>query len=145
MIQHIWSVLCSRALLDKDSNNISLIEVIEQINVGAIPPGDQLAAIPMPMELVTLWCRAPEDPPTSGRARVVIIGVTGTRTELPPYNIDLATYPRVRNRSRFAGVQYQQLGRMEFVVELQVGDGDEWTPVAKLPVQVAPIASPQYN
>ena len=39
MIEHAWSVLCTRSVTDRESNNISLFEVIEQIStVGPAPP-----------------------------------------------------------------------------------------------------------
>jgi hypothetical protein len=38
MVEHIWTVLCSHAVVDKDTNNVSLHNVIEQVNVkGTIP------------------------------------------------------------------------------------------------------------
>lgn len=37
MIQHAWSVLCERAITDKDTNNISLIYCIEQITTIRLP------------------------------------------------------------------------------------------------------------
>lgn len=132
---------------EHQTNLFSLIDVIEQVNIPAVPPGGQNFALPMPFELVTLWSRGANDQPTSGRARVVVIGVSGVRTELPPYNIDLVTYGRLRNRSKFPGIQLENFGRVEFVVELQNSDDDGWTRVATIPIQIARSTSqsPQYN
>jgi hypothetical protein len=61
MIQHVWSVLCARAVIDSESNTISLFDVVEQIvaigpGIAAIGPGAEGVA-PVSLELVTLWSR----------------------------------------------------------------------------------------
>ncbi len=33
-MQHIWSILCSRSIIDQETNSISLIDSLEEITVG---------------------------------------------------------------------------------------------------------------
>jgi hypothetical protein len=58
MIDHVWTILCSRAVIDRDTNNMSLLEVIEQLTLGdASPPVEGEGLAPIQLELVTLWTR----------------------------------------------------------------------------------------
>ena len=34
-IEHIWSIICSKSIIDQESNNLSLLNVIEQLTVDA--------------------------------------------------------------------------------------------------------------
>ena len=53
MIHHVWTVLCSRALIDRDSNNISIHNVLEQLNIAAPPQPD--LALNIHFEILSLW------------------------------------------------------------------------------------------
>ena len=71
MIDHVWTILCSRAVIDRDTNNMSLLEVIEQLTLGdASPPVEGEGLAPIQLELVTLWTRRRDDESESGRARI---------------------------------------------------------------------------
>lgn len=73
MFEHYWTVLCRKGVIDKDSNNISLQEVLEQINIlGPLPAEGDSGAIPGPYEIITLWGRANYNEPVKGIARYVI-------------------------------------------------------------------------
>jgi len=51
MLEHIWSVLCSRSVIDSETNNVSIQDVIEQITINAEPAENGF--LPFPMELIT--------------------------------------------------------------------------------------------
>ena len=58
-MKHIWSILCRNAIVDKDTNNVSLLNVIERI---IFEPKQKLAEnkkLPIPvveeLTLVSLW------------------------------------------------------------------------------------------
>ena len=60
MIKHVWSVLCKESLINQKNNNVSLLEVIEQIEIGfSIPTQlkDQAVNIPFEFTLVSLFFR----------------------------------------------------------------------------------------
>lgn len=59
MIKHIWSVLCKESVIDGESNNVSLLNVIEkvksQVDIKGVRP--EVLQMPFSLELVTLWQR----------------------------------------------------------------------------------------
>ena len=62
MIDHVWTVLCSHAVIDRDSNSVSLLDVIEQLNIGDEPSPE--GRIISSLDLMTLWAREDIDRPT---------------------------------------------------------------------------------
>lgn len=56
MIDHVWTVLCSHAITDTDTNNLTLYNTIEQVSVLEAPqPG---AILGLTFEVVSFWIRA---------------------------------------------------------------------------------------
>ena len=111
MIEHIWSVLCTSAVIDKDTNNVTLVQVVERVNVAVQPSAG--ATLPIQMELVTLWGRKDLDQPERGRARFQLLA--SDNTELGPnytYDIDLSTYARTRQRIHFANLPLKGSGKV---------------------------------
>lgn len=57
-IQCLWGVLCSLSSVDQERNNISLFNVIDQLNLPVSDKGiEERKVFPLPFELVTLWRR----------------------------------------------------------------------------------------
>ena len=59
MIKHIWSVLCRRSVIDKDTNTISLYDCLEEIYLF---PKDKIKdntkqLIPINFEIVSFWVK----------------------------------------------------------------------------------------
>lgn len=81
MIDHVWSILCGKSTTDRETNNLSLFEVIEQINVlGPLPEPAAKMALPMPFELVSLWCRANPGEPEESTARIKLLAPNNAET-----------------------------------------------------------------
>jgi hypothetical protein len=135
---HIWSVLCTKAVIDRDSNNITLFEVIEQFTVKLpeTPPEGGEGVIPAIFELVTLWARDYDDQPEVGQARVVLVRPNGLIDDkgARPYEADLTAHRRTRQRMKYAGLLVREAGRHVFRVELR--HGDAWREVAAVPLVV---------
>lgn len=57
-MKNIWSVLCSRALIDQRSNSLSLIDCIDEMTI-TFPSPEAMAnlekKVPLVFEVVSLW------------------------------------------------------------------------------------------
>ncbi len=134
MIEHVWTVLCSRAITDQVSNNVSLVEVLERLAGPAGPVGE--AIIPVQAYLVTLWVRSPFEEPARGRARMRVLGPNGQQVgEALMYDVDLTEFPRLRNSIAFGGIPFGGNGVHSFVIEAEVDD-QRWQEKAKIPLEV---------
>jgi len=139
MILHVWSVCCKRAIVDRDTNTVSLIEQIETISAHVLQrmaEAGETAAAPLQFEIVTLWVRDPADEPAQSRYRIEILFPDG-RSEYvgDPADVDLRSYVRLRSRAHFEGMPIRGGGRYYFSVQLEES-ADNWTEVGRIPIDV---------
>lgn len=142
MIQHHWTILCRLSLINGQSNNISLIEVVEEI---AIPQGAVVAGgagmVPASFDLVTLWGRAVEDHPAVGKVRVRFAAAGSDVALLThEYAIDLTHNARTRNIINLVGFPATLPGRYYFHVDYRDCEAECWTEVGGLPITVRSFA-----
>ena len=136
MIEHVWTVVCSRAVIDRHTNNVSLEGVIEQLNVTIkeeMPEPTEI--LPISLEIMTLWARSDFDAPIKGRERVAVVSPSGVVNGPFETNIDLSSAKRLRTRGKFDGLLAEP-GRHTFRVEFQNEGEIEWRQVAAVPIEV---------
>lgn len=134
MILHVWTILCSRSVIDIDSKNISIQNVIEQLSIPGSPSPDGKIAIPM--ELVSFWTRAELGNGIMGEARVSFLQPSGQESELLVYPIDLSEAPRARVRVQIAMISVPEPGRYQFCVEYRLSDTELWQQATQIPLDV---------
>jgi hypothetical protein len=135
MIDHVWTVVCSHAVIDRDSNSVSLLDVVEQLNIREEPSPE--GSVILPLDIVTLWVRADFDVPTRGRGRVTFFSPSGAVNDGPfEFDIDLSEHRRNRSRGRLQTLHVGESGRHTFLVELQDKDDNEWHEVAAVPLEI---------
>jgi hypothetical protein len=146
VIEHVWSVLCGKASIDRETNNVSLFDIIEQIQIEALQPlpAEGNVLIPFTCELVSLWSRADPDVAAQGFARVTfqehgreaewgaqapVIG-----NELP---LDLlGDSKRLRTRIQIPGFPVRHGGYYFIAVEFRSADDPTWHLVTRVPLEV---------
>ena len=135
MIDHVWTVICSRAVIDKESNNFSLQNVLEKVTIyGAPSPRTQ---IPESFDIVTTWIRSDPGMPCRGAMRLTFVlpsgEIFGSVMEL---NIELTQNERYRQKIHFQGLPAAEAGRHIARVELQNEGESEWRQVAAIPLEI---------
>jgi hypothetical protein len=134
LIDHVWTVVCSRSVIDRDTNNISIQNVLEQITVSAPPrPG---ATIPIEVEVVSLWTKTDPAVPHRGKARITLLSPSGQALRTAELEIDLSVYERYRTRNRLQGLPVAESGRHVFRVEVREAGAEVWRLVAAIPLQI---------
>lgn len=140
MIEHYWTVFCSKSVIDKDANTISLFDALEQITVyGAPPPGGKTGGIPMENSIVSFWGRTEEGRPAKGTVRYFIEyhGDGDDRTTDPhEITIDLSEYTRSRTRALMNVLPLMGAGKHWVRVFLKQENQDDWDLVASVPYHV---------
>ena len=136
MIQHVWSVACTRAVVDSESNNISLIEVLEEVNLSgpALPAGQKVLA-PANVDFVTLWTREEPNTPEAGRSRVVMSDPDGQEIAESVFEIDLSEKLRMRAIMKCPGLPVVS-GRVRIEVFRETAD-HSWERMATVPIMVS--------
>ena len=135
MIDHVWTVVCSRGVIDNESNNVSIQNVIEQITPRREPSPD--VGVPIRMMVVSFWVRSEPDMPARGFARLSL-GFPSGETSLIHENleIDLSQHERFRTRIHIQRLLAREAGRHYFCTEYRDVKGAEWRQVASVPLML---------
>ena len=132
MIEHVWSVLCRKVSIDRETNNVSLFDVLEQVQLYQW--SGEFSAIAGPFELASLWYRS--DIPSRAEARVTLRGPSNRLLTDLTQEIDLREFRRVRARYVIANIPIEGPGTYRFVVECKQQNAEVWSEVASLPLEV---------
>lgn len=140
MIEHAWTVVCDKQIIDRDSNNVSL-DAVEQLGIPdlQIPDGGAVL-VPYSLWVVSLWYR--RDPSVGERATGRIVLEAPDRRDVGRFDVDvnLENHERARTRAQMQGFPVAAFGRYFFRVELQ--HEGEWQTVARIPYTVVQVEPP---
>lgn len=141
-IRHIWSVLCQKSSIDVDSNNVSLFNVVEEVQVnfqGTLnKTPDKPITLPLAFELVTLWeYLGPNKNSINVDVEVQIADPFGRQVS---HNISSITIPsdksRVRQVTKFTALPVTVSGRYTVSLKAKLSTDNMMSVVAEIPVQV---------
>lgn len=140
MIKHIWSVLCQKSSVDQTSNNVSLFDVFEALEVGINPTSNMKVSdnpefnIPIQYQIVSLWTIT-DDKNNEGEVRIILIGPDGKEKILIDSELKFPTGKRrMRSINQIQGLPLNKSGDYHFIVELK--QEEKFQKVADLPLEV---------
>ena len=140
MIEHIWSIACERSTTDRETNNLSLLNILEQVNLlGPAPDPAAKMALPLHFELTSLWCRSNPDQAEESIGRIKMRAPNGAEILESEFPVDLTQNIRMRTQMRSIAFPLLGTGRYTFTVEIRRADGN-WEHVARIPLQVESLA-----
>ncbi|HAT68128.1 MAG: hypothetical protein A2481_00560 [Candidatus Yonathbacteria bacterium RIFOXYC2_FULL_47_9] len=143
-IEHLWSVLCETALIDNETNNISLLNIVEQLSISSVPQvapvskegTTEISTIPIKFEIVSFFQRRGVN--TSN------LEVDATLTFLDPKNKIIKDgqfkilFPkgmkRLRFRTKMNGLPVTTPGEYRFL--LKIKEGKDFHEISSLPVDI---------
>lgn len=138
MAVHIWSVLCSRVVIDKETNQASLMGAIEGLTVELAAPLPQAEGLPLfvpfEMDLASLWERSERDREETATYRCRLTAPDGTVLGDAKESIDLSAGTRFRSVLRVESFRLAGEGICHFTVSLKKGKA--WVRVARLPLEI---------
>jgi hypothetical protein len=140
MALHIWSILCHKALVDKDTNQVSLLDVIESLNIEVTvepgqPVGEATFAIPASLQLATFWTRSDPNTPEKSLAKVTFYSPSQAADGSSLFELDLLNFTNTRSIIKIPGISVAENGRYWFMVELE--RSNQWFEVARIPLDIS--------
>jgi hypothetical protein len=137
MIKHIWSVLCTHAITDKASNNMSLVEVLEEIQLR-VEKGTSKAntTVPFPIYWVTLWARTEQGESSCAHAKDIVIDPSGNTVLDKKYDVDLSEHKRTRFVRNLQGMPVPSSGQYRFHTQLLDEKSHAWDDVSDVPLEI---------
>lgn len=144
-VKHVWSVLCRHSIIDNESNNISLQEVLEKlhmdIGIKAKNPQPTLDKITVPFrfEIVTLWSREDYKDKEERKVdvKIEIFDPHGKRIgEMVNSFVLTPNFKRMRGRARSENMSLTVSGKYVFRVSGKEKGDKDFDKVAELPLEV---------
>jgi hypothetical protein len=138
---HRWSILCTTSSVDTKNNNVSLFNIIEQVQVTKDPlakksgPKQDRIFVPMKLELVTLWEKIRSDEKASGTIEVHFEDPLGELLQKFRYELSMPK-DRVRNFTTIDGFFMTEEGRYVFKIKAKSSNEDNLQDVGEVPLQV---------
>lgn len=142
MIKHIWSVLCQKSIVDQHSNNISLLDVFEELKVNTQPSPDNILSkfgeivVPVTYQIVSLWTHDPikkelidlrvDFNKPDGSIKTIF----ENELELPSDKI------RIRNIININGIGIKNTGKYIFEIKEKSKKESKFKTVAELPLEI---------
>lgn len=142
-VNHLWSVLCRKAIVDRASNNVSLLESFEQLTVSIGHQPKELVAtgspitIPQSHELVTLWSRNDIDQEYSRNVELEFVDPEGNVLSQSEYILKFGPHiRRARVITTIGELSLTKSGIYTYRLYLQSDSGGREEPVVELPLEV---------
>lgn len=128
-ISHIWSVLCSSSSIDRDTNSLSVLNVIDELTLPAeafekFPMSEKQDGrlVPLRHEVLTIWTKNAQfqAKEVSRKVRLKLVGPTGKILGVFPYDLFIPSDKlRMRVRMSFSNFKISPDGGLhEIRVEL---------------------------
>lgn len=139
MIKHAWTVLCRKSLIDKETNNLSINDVFERLQVNlkqeAVKNGTSFN-IPIDYEIVSLLYRDTKGKKEDVNLRIDFRDPANERITKLDVSIRLKPeHLRMRYRSRIRRLSLKGGGIYTFLISIKQGDS-KYKKVAELPLEV---------
>jgi hypothetical protein len=139
MAEHVWSVLCSKSVIDTETRQVSLFDTLETLTIKL---GEPLPAegglIPFRTDVVSLWRRSDPAQPEKTMCKCEIVGPRGdTIIVTVEMEVDLSKERRFRSTFRTEVFPIRGSGTYRFNVSQKISAA--WVLAASLPLEVTVI------
>lgn len=139
MINHVWSVLCRESVIDGDTNNISLLNIFEQLEVSITQQTKTEFPIRVSInyELVSLWTKTGKKRTEKIDIEVMFVDPNGQILMKLPKKLKISeNLTRLRSRLKISGIQISKSGNHLFRVKMKRKGDSKYKVVAELPLDV---------
>lgn len=143
MIKHIWSVLCKETIINQDDNNLSIIDVLEALQVGLKPAEEVVKTepkemiVPLTYEMVSFYIRDNKDKEVKFQQALTLLNQKEEAINKDIKDIVIpAGTKRMRTRVKISGIKIQGSGDYTFQVSIKEEGQKLFKIVAEIPLEV---------
>lgn len=149
-IKHIWSVLCGQSIINSENNEISLINILEHLDINVVLKNDKEPErginVPISYEVVSMWVKQDENKEIKGFVEIEVTLPNGQVKKL--FNQELiipVKTKRMRTRLKINGLVVQEDGIYNYIVKYRDVDQKTSEVMAILPLEIAVKKTPQSH
>lgn len=141
MAEHVWSILCSSSIIDRETQAVSLLNIVEIFTItepAAIlnQALETKAAFQVQMELWSQWFRSDYATPETVTVRCSLVAPGEERLPPQSFLVSLEEAPTAHTKLRISLFPFRGAGVYSWVIEKRVGDPDNWEVVARIPIEL---------
>lgn len=124
---HAWTILCRFTSVDRDSNNLSILGILEELGVKQTSPNGDPVVVPIDVELISLWEKVKDDIDAAGKVKVEYVDPQGKILNTINYEVTIGPkLKRMRQRGKIQGLQLTVPGNYFFRVYARESDKENW-------------------
>jgi hypothetical protein len=132
-MKHIWSIICSLSSIDYESNNVSLLNCLEQLNIQPFKDEND-KTIPILFEVVSLW--RGDDDEFKGDVLLELFDPNGKKLKDFPFElIKPRGMKRLRTRIKINSMPFTGIGDYIFKLKIKT-KGEDYKIVSEIPLEV---------
>jgi hypothetical protein len=129
-------VLCSKQSVDRETNAISLFEVIEAVQFYTKEIPTFPLVVPFSASLVSLWTRSTPDESVKAFGKVRLLSPKGEELMSQGFEIELETHSRSRTVLQLQGVIVGGPGIHEWEISSRTSETEKWERQTSIPMEV---------
>ncbi|NQU78018.1 hypothetical protein HQ544_04960 [Candidatus Falkowbacteria bacterium] len=140
-MKNVWTVICKKSVIDQDSNNLNLFEVIEEINVPAdirkfLKDGVKIA--PVEFEVINLWVINKGEKGKNQEIRIELYDPSNKKLKDYIHSFSIAQHfkKRIRTRMKIFGFPLSKEGEYKFRIKIKEGAKKEFITVSEVPIDI---------
>lgn len=147
-IKHVWSILCGSSVIDQQTNNLSIHNVLEQLDLTLTVPKNtglekekvginQPVAIPFPFQLISLFRRTNPNKVPNINVEIELFDPIGLSLQKIEFKIDFpADKSRMRSIISSPSIIVTNTGLYMFKIRIKDADQDIFQEVAEIPIEI---------
>lgn len=127
MANLIWALSCQRAIIDRETNSLSLIDHFEGLTLATLPARREdgaLPLIPLRFAVVSYWTRSADGIPETVELRIRLVDPSGASHAQGTTMVDLQSSHAARSVVTFPGLPISGAGN--YTLELARKVGEKW-------------------
>ena len=136
-MKHIWSILCKKTVIDTDTNNLSIFDVLEEATFTPFDKEwnkekDKPIMVPFDFELVSLWLIEKE------KKLEMLIEVCNPKGKRVKVFEKIIPFPQGKTRMRtlIKIRKFKFRGPGNYLFSVKVKDGQRYKLVAEIPLEI---------
>ena len=143
-MKHVWSILCTKSIIDNTTNNISLFDIVEKLVITLKPQEKQVArskpiTLPVSFEIVSLLTKKQQK--QSEKAELIIELLNPKKKKIIEHNKKIEipkNFNRIRVRGKINALTVEENGTYLFVIKLKE-EKQIVKKVAEIPLEISTI------
>jgi len=145
-IQHLWTLACENSSIDRDSNNVSLFNILEQVILNEnqvknakVKQQRSDITVPVKFQLVSLWHRLEMNEEEEIETGLEFLSPEGVSLLSRKMVIKFGSgKKRFRFRAKFEGLKITTVGLYHFRFSKVLPDG-QWQEITRVPLEIKTV------